>query len=140
MPYFNIVAENDESTVVAEYEPAYIKSDGYQSEEKLEAEFIKLLRGQGYAYVSIDSEAVFISNLRKQLEKLNGYDFSDSEWERFFQTSIANRNEGIAEKAKKLQEDYIQTLVRDDGSPKNIALIDKDHIHRNYLQVMNQYV
>ncbi len=140
MPYFNIVAENDESTVVAEYEPAFIKSDGYQSEEKLEAEFIKLLCGQGYAYVGIDSEVAFISNLRKQLEKLNGYDFSDSEWERFFQTSIANRNEGIAEKAKKLQEDYIQTLVRDDGSPKNIALIDKEYIHRNYLQVMNQYV
>jgi type I restriction enzyme R subunit len=32
-----------------------------------------------------------------------------------------------------------QLLVRDDGSVKNITLIDKRQIHNNVLQVINQY-
>ena len=31
-------------------------------------------------------------------------------------------------------------LTRDDGSSKNITLIDKKNIHNNRLQVINQYV
>lgn len=32
MPYFNIVAETSENTVVTEYEPVKKRSDSYQSE------------------------------------------------------------------------------------------------------------
>ena len=43
MPYFNIVAETSENTVVTEYEPVKKRSDSYQSEAELEQEFIRML-------------------------------------------------------------------------------------------------
>ena len=42
MPYFNIVAETSENTVVTEYEPVKKRSDSYQSEAELEQEFIRM--------------------------------------------------------------------------------------------------
>lgn len=59
---------------------------------------------------------------------------------RFFSTCIAGSFEGIIEKTARIQEDHIQVLKRDDGSIKNIYLIDKQHIHNNSLQVINQYM
>lgn len=140
VPYFNIVAETNENTVVTEYEPVKNRSTGYQSEADLEEEFINLLTQQGYERLTICREEDLIQNLRCQLEKINKYQFSDKEWDRFFKNSIANQNEGIVEKTRKIQEDYIQILTRDDGSTKNITLINKNNIHENSLQVMNQYV
>ena len=139
MPYFNIVAQTSENTVVTEYEPVKARSDSYQSEAELEQEFIRLLCEQGYEYLTIHTEADLISNLRKKLEELNCYQFTDAEWKRFFSDCIANANDGIAEKTRKIQEDNVQVLKRDDGSSKNITLIDKKNIHNNRLQVINQY-
>ncbi|MEG2017199.1 MAG: type I restriction endonuclease subunit R [Clostridium sp.] len=139
MPYFNIIAETSKNTVVTEYEPVKARSDSYQSEAALEKEFIRLLSEQGYNFLPIHSEKDLISNLRVQLEKLNNYNFTDSEWERFFLDAVANPNEHIVEKTRKIQEDYVQVLRRDDGSSKNITFIDKKNIHNNYLQVINQY-
>ncbi len=136
---YNIIMSTNESTVVAEYTPEHKKSDAYQSEAALEKEFIRLLSGQGYDYITIHNEKQLINNLRTQLEKLNNYTFTDSEWDRFFNTSIASNNDGILEKTRKIQEDYIQELIRDDGTTKNIYLINKRDIHNNYLQVINQY-
>ena len=140
MPYFNIIAATNENTVVTEYKPVKTRSTNYQSEAALEKEFIRMLTEQGYEYLSIHHEKDLIANLRTQLEKLNHYHFSDSEWSRFFKNSIANNNDGIAQKTRKIQEDNIQVLKRDDGSSKNITLIDKKNIHNNFLQVINQYV
>ena len=140
MPYFNIVAQTTENTVVSEYEPVKKRSGNYQSETALEKEFIRMLTEQGYEYLTIHHEKDLIANLRTQLEKLNAYKFSDSEWDRFFTNAIANKNEGIVEKTRKIQEDNVQVLKRDDGSTKNITLIDKRNIHNNFLQVINQYV
>lgn len=140
MPYFNIVAQTTENTVVTEYEPVKKRSDNYQSEAALENEFIHMLTEQGYEYLTIHHEKDLIANLRMQLEKLNMYHFSDTEWDRFFKNSIAKQNEGIAEKTRKIQEDNVQNLKRDDGSTKNITLIDTKNIHNNSLQVINQYV
>ena len=39
----------------------------------------------------------------------------------------------------RIQEDHVQILKRDDGSTKNVTLIDKTNIHNNRLQVINQY-
>lgn len=139
MSYFNIVVQTNENTVVTEYEPTKTRSDGYQSEAALEKEFIQMLTEQGYEYLTIHSEDELIINLRKCLEKLNNYHFSDEEWKRFFKENIANSNEGIIEKTHKIQEDNIQPLKRDDGMTKNITLIDRKNIHNNYLQVINQY-
>ena len=44
MPYFNIVAQTNEDTVVTEYEPVKQKANSYQSEAELEKEFIRMLR------------------------------------------------------------------------------------------------
>ena len=140
MPYFNIVAETNQNTVVTEYEPVKARSENYESEVALEKEFIRLLGEQGYQYLPIHSEAELIANLREHLEELNKYQFSDTEWERFFNSCIANPNEHIVEKTAKIQEDYVQVLKRDDSMTKNITLIDRNNIHNNRLQVINQYV
>ena len=140
MPYFNIVAQTNENTVVTEYEPVRQRSDAYQSEAALEAEFIRMLCDQGYTYLPIHTEAKLIANLRTQLEALNNYRFSDDEWKRFFAQCVANPNDHIVEKTAKIQEDFIQVLKRDDGLTKNILLIDRKNIHNNRLQVINQYV
>jgi len=70
---------------------------------------------------------------------LNQVAFTDGEWQRFFTQQIASANEGIVEKTAKIQTDHVQVLKRDDGSFKNIYLIDKTHLHNNRLQVINQY-
>ena len=140
MDKFSIIAENPESTVVSAYTaPEMKRSESYQSEAALEHAFIKLLQQQAYEYLPIHSEEELIANLRRQLEKLNGITFSESEWHNFFHKSIANPNQGIREKSAIIQEDHIQLLTRDDGSVKNIYLLDKEHIHNNSLQVINQY-
>lgn len=140
MSYFNIVAETNENTVVTEYEPVKVRADQYQSEAALEKEFIRMLCEQGYEYLSIHSENDLIQNLRTKLEELNNYKFTDTEWHQFFHSAVANPNEHIVEKTRKIQEDNVQVLKRDDGSSKNITLIDKENIHNNRLQVINQYV
>ena len=139
MSYFNIVASTTENTVITEYKPGIQTAKAYQSEAELEKEFINLLMSQGYEYVDIHTQDELKLNLRKQLEKLNNYEFSDMEWERFYKDSIANKNEHIVEKTRKIQEDYIQVLKRDDNTSKNISLLDKNNIHNNHLQVLNQY-
>lgn len=140
MPFFNIVAETTENTVVTEYEPLKVRSEKYQSEAELEAEFIRMLAQQGYEDKIIHNQDEMIANLREKLSKLNGYTFTDSEWQRFFSECIANANDGIVEKTRRIQEDYVQVLKRDDETSKNIMLIDKKNVHNNCLQVINQYV
>ena len=136
---YNIISENGENTVVAEYKPEYSKENNYQSEAELERAFIKQLQEQAYEYLPIKNENDLIINLRKQLEKLNNYSFSDNEWDDFFKKIIANEKFSIVEKTKLIQEDHIQLLKCDNGTIKNIYLLDKENIHNNCLQVINQY-
>lgn len=133
----------DESTVVGSYEAPDKPERGYESEAQLEAAFIAQLQAQAYEYVRFTSEAELLANLRTQLEALNDYQFSDAEWKRFLAESISTRSGGvdeIVEKTRRIQEDHVQVLIRDDGESKNIRLIDKQRIHNNRLQVTNQYV
>lgn len=139
MSAYNIIAATAESTVVSEYIPEPRKSDAYQSEAALEKEFIRLLQGQGYEYIQVRSEAELIQNLRRQLEALNRMTFTEEEWKRFFKNHLAGANEGIVEKTRKIQSDHVQPLQRDDGTSKNVYLLDKKNIHNNRLQVLNQY-
>lgn len=139
MSLYNVVAQTSENTVVAEYEPVKRRSDSYQSEADLEAEFIRMLCEQGYEYLDIHTEKELVANLRMQLSELNNYTFTDSEWDSFFNSVIANPNDSIVDKTRKIQEEFIQVLKRDDGTTKNIRLIDKTNIHNNRLQVINQF-
>ncbi len=136
---YNPIAVSSESTVVAEYEPDPNNATAYQSEADLERELIRLLKSQAYEYLPVTSEAALVANLRTQLEVLNKITFSDSEWGQFFTERIAGANDTIEAKTIRIQKDHVQLLKRDDGSTKNITLIDKQNIHNNRLQVINQY-
>ena len=136
---YNTIAENPNSTVVAEYTPD--KKDGmyYQSENELELEFINLLQLNGYEYINITRNDDLLQNLRAQLSKLNNIEFSEDEWQQMLNNYLANKTDGIKEKTTKVQEDHIYNLSRDDGSTKNIRILDKGNIHNNSVQVINQY-
>lgn len=136
---YDPIAVSPYSTVVAEYVADEASEVTYQSEAALERDFIKQLESQAYEYLPIKNDADLVANLRTQLEKLNDTSFSDAEWERFFRDCIAGANDGIVEKTVRIQEDPVQLLKRDDGTTKNITLIDKKNIHNNSLQVINQY-
>ncbi|WP_338994354.1 type I restriction endonuclease subunit R [Fusobacterium animalis] len=136
---YNMLISTLESTVVTEYIKEDMPAYTYQSEADLEKEFIKNLQNQGYEYLSIHNEKELIANLKDKLEKLNNIIFSENEWERFFKEKIANKNESIVEKTRTIQEDYIKSFARDNGTLINISLIDKKNIHNNFLQVINQY-
>ena len=133
------IALSSESTVVAEYEFNREGRVAFQSEAELEAAFIKLLQDQAYERLTITSEPDLVVNLRKQLEKLNYIEFTDSEWNTFFKEKISGDKDGVVEKTSRIQEDHVQVLKREDGSSKNIRLIDKSNVHNNSLQVLNQY-
>lgn len=136
---YNMLISTLESTVVTEYVKEDVPVYTYQSEADLEREFIKNLQNQGYEYLNIHNEEELIINLKNKLEKLNNIIFSEKEWERFFKEKIANKNESIIEKTRTIQEDYIKSFTRDNGTLINICLIDKKNIHNNFLQVINQY-
>ena len=136
---YNMLISTLESTVVTEYVKEDMPVYTYQSEADLEREFIKNLQNQGYEYLIIHNEKELIVNLKDKLEKLNNIIFSENEWERFFKEKIANKNESIVEKTRTIQEDYIKSFARDNGTLINISLIDKKNIHNNFLQVINQY-
>ncbi|RCX17928.1 type I restriction enzyme R subunit [Anaerobacterium chartisolvens] len=139
MSEYNIISSDNTSTVVAEYAAEYRIAKEYQSEADLEREFIRRLQGQGYEYISVNDEAGLAANLRVQIERLNDYRFYDSEWERFCNEYLMNRNDGIVEKTRKIQIDERYSFRLDNGLTKNIAIIDKKSIHNNRLQVLNQY-
>ena len=136
---YNLISENSESTVVAEYTTEYKKEVQYQSEAELEKAFIALLEKQAYEFATIHSNAELVNNLRLQLEKLNDYQFTEKEWKSFFESKLSNPNANIEDKTRLIQEDYIQAFQCEDGSLRNIYLIDKKNIHNNHLQVINQY-
>lgn len=137
--HFEPIVVSAESTVVAEFTPDPSTADAYQSEAALEREFIRLLQGQAYEYVTIHSEADLLANLRTQLQLLNGVTFSDAEWQRLCDEYVVGANDGAVEKTVRVQENHVHAFKRDDGTTKNIALIDKSSIHNNRLQVINQY-
>ncbi len=130
---------NAKSTIAADFTPSKRADSIYQSEAALEKEFIAKLQSQGYEYAKITNEADLESNLRLKLQELNSITLSDTEWKNFFKKVLAKSNDSIVEKSILIQEEYIQPLERDDGSFINIELIDKEHIHKNSLQVINQY-
>lgn len=127
------------STVINEYIPTKRRSGDYQSEEDLEEGLIRQLQGLGYEYKRIREERELVSNLREQLETLNNIAFTNREWDIFYSQVIANKREGIKEKTRKIQEERTFEITLEDGSKRNIKLIDDEDITNNKLQVTNQY-
>ena len=142
-PRIEPVVVSDEYTVVGLYHPTRDQEQNYQSEAVLEDDLIKQLCAQAYEYADIHDRDGLEANLRVQLEALNDYRFSDREWKDFYRHSIVDvpSSDGnpVVAKARRIQEDHVQVLTRDDGTTKNISLIDKTNIHRNKVQVIRQY-
>lgn len=139
MSSYNTIAENPNSTVVAEYTPERKTNTNYQSEHELETEFISLLCLNGYQYLTITNNDDLVRNLRSSLESLNKIKFSDAEWARMFMDYLSSRNESIEDKTFKIQDSPIYSLKRDNGSSKNICIVDRANLHNNSIQVINQY-
>jgi len=137
---YNIIVEQEHSTVVSKYEAPERDNAAFQSEAQLEKALIRQLVAQGYGNPKIKDEAALIANLRVQLEKLNNYKLTDSEWKRLFEGQIANETLSIEDKTTLVQRDYVLNMKLDDGTSKNIRLLDKHNVHNNSLQVINQYV
>lgn len=136
---FDIMAFGGQATVCSALPKQQRRSSSYQSEAQLEDAFVKQLCRQGYERLVVSSEEELIANLRTQLEALNRTSFSDKEWTRLFKGWIAADNDGIVEKTRRIQRDHIYALRMDDGSVRNVSLIDKRNVHNNRTQVMNQY-
>ncbi|WP_270964586.1 type I restriction endonuclease subunit R [Campylobacter upsaliensis] len=139
MKSLKLLAQNTTSTIAVEFTPSKRQNSSYQSEAQLEKELIATLQAQGYEYAKITDEKSLESNLRTKLEELNSTTLSDTEWRRFFTQVLSRTNASIVEKSVLIQEDYIQPLERDNGNIINFKLIDKADIHKNSLQVINQY-
>ena len=138
MDEYKIIVEQPQSTVMAHYDVEPLELTALQTEEQLEAAFIKQLAAQGYEITDINDEPGLIANLRVQMERLNDYHLKDSEWQRLFD-QIANANLDIQDKTELIQNEGKLSVMLEDGTPKVFLLIDKNNVHNNILQVMHQY-
>ncbi|AWD33322.1 Type I restriction enzyme R protein [Candidatus Fokinia solitaria] len=140
----NSVKETQKSTVIKEYTPS---NDGkkYDSEAEIEAELIRILTEEnGYEYLpSIKNNRALLDNLRERLSSLNKIKFTDNEWEHYRNEYLTKKNSGVKEKTKNVQEDYVYSMKRDDGSTKNIYILNKSdkngNLGENVMQVISQY-
>ena len=135
------IAEMTGGIILAHYDKNNrVDASSYQSEAELERELIANLVAQGYKRENFKTSDELYANLKVQIEKLNNVSFSKSEWERFLIEYLDAPNEGMVEKTRKVQEDYIYDFIFDDGHLQNIKIIDKINIHNNFLQVVNQVI
>ena len=133
------IAEMTGGIILAHYDKNNrVDASSYQSEAELERELIANLVSQGYERVKFTTSEELYGNLKVQIERLNNVSFSKSEWERFLTEYLDCPKDGMVEKTRKIQEDYIYDFTFDDGHLQNIKIIDKNNIHNNFLQVVNQ--
>ncbi len=134
------IAEMPNGIILANYKKDLdVRDPGYQSEADLERKLIENLVSQGYEHVKFKSKEEMYRNVKVQIERLNGVIFSDSEWNRFLVEYLDAPNDGMIDKTRKIQDNYIYDFTFDDGTLKNIKIIDKKNIFNNYLQVLNQF-
>lgn len=143
MTQYSTIAELQNFIVLDSYTRSSMVSEppaGYQTEAALEREFIEDLISQGYEYVpSHVTPDALLCNARNQLQAFNNIVFTDSEWGRFLEEYLDKKSDSLAEKTKKIHDNYIYDFVFDDGHIQNIYLVDKTNIARNKVQVINQF-
>jgi type I restriction enzyme R subunit len=87
----------------------------------------------GYAYVLIKDEQSLLQNLKSQLEKHNGIQLTDKEFDRI--VNMLNKG-SVFEKAKTLRAK--QHLVRDNGDNLYFEFINTDFWCQNEFQITHQ--
>ena len=136
---YKTIAEMTNGIILANFKKSnYVGETSYQTEAQLEANMIENLVSQGYERLVINSQEELYANLKVQIERLNGVEFTSAEWGRFLREYLDAPNDGMIEKTRKVQENHIYDFIFDDGHLKNIKIIDKKNIHNNFLQVTNQ--
>jgi type I restriction enzyme R subunit len=134
------IAESNNFIILDKYTKEWEVVKSYQSEADLERELIEDLVNQGYAFLpKLNNPDAMLSNVRVQLQKLNDVEFSDYEWVRFVETFLDKSSDSLADKTRKIHDDYIYDFVFDDDHIQNIYLFDKKNITRNKLQVIGQF-
>lgn len=134
------IAETNNFIVLDKYNKDWKVAECYQSEDALERELIQDLQNQGYEFVpGLNNPHAMLSNVREQLQALNNVKFIEGEWQRFVETYLDRSSDTILDKTRKIHDDYIHDFVFDNGSIKNIYLVDKKNIARNKVQVIKQF-
>ena len=106
------IAETNRFIVLDNYVRAWEVADSYQSEADLERELISDLRNQGYEHAAdIRSPETMLANVRIQLQALNNVTFTEEEWARFVDTYLDKPSDNVTDKARKVHEDYILSLI-----------------------------
>ena len=141
MTQYKTIAESNHFIVLDQYNKFVEEPNaGYQTEGRLEREFICDLKAQGYDYLQdLNGHDALVQNLRAQLQRLNNVVFSDAEWRRFLEEYLDKPSDSLIEKTRKIHDDYIYDFVFDNGRIQNIYLLDKRNIANNALQVINQF-
>ena len=104
-----------------------------QPEQILEDKLVAQLQQLGYAFVIIRDEKELLANLKAQLEKHNGIEFTSKEFDRV----LNNLSKGsVFDKAKMLREK--QHIVRDNGESLYFAFIEQENWCQNQFQVTHQ--
>jgi len=75
---YQLISENNDSTVVSDYVSPYQRATSYQSEAELERELIEQLQAQAYEYLPIKSESDLIRKMITHLPILSGSGSSQS--------------------------------------------------------------
>lgn len=135
---YSTIAEMNNGIILAKYESKKSNISSYQKEAELEDWLISNLELQGYERIYVSDDKELYDNLKIQLEKLNKVTFTNSEWNRFLLEYLNCPNDGLIEKTRKVQEDYIYDFRFDNGLLKNIKIIDKKDISNNHMQVVSQ--
>ena len=134
------IAESNNFIVLKKYTRKCGNAESYQSESDLESELIQDLKNQGYEYLpDLNNPEAMLANVRIQLQALNNVEFTEGEWQRFVENYLDKPSDNIVDKTRKLHDDYIHDFVFDNGSIKNIYLVDKKKIARNKVQVIKQF-
>ncbi len=140
MTDYKTIAESNHFIVLDKYNKEWKVAESYQSEGDLERELIQDLVNQGYEYLpALNNPEAMLTNVRVQLQALNGVEFLEGEWKRFVETYLDKPSDTIVDKTRKIHDDYIHDFVFDDGRIKNIYLVDKKNIARNKVQVIKQF-
>ena len=138
--YTKPIAETNRFIVLDQYTKEWKAAESYQSESDLERELVKDLINQGYEFLPyLTTPEALLVNVRVQLQALNKVQFADGEWLRFVETFLDRPSDNIADKTRKIHEDYIHDFVFDDGRIQNIYLLDKRNIAHNKVQVIKQF-
>lgn len=135
---YSTIAEMNNGIILAKYESKKSNISSYQKESELEEWLISNLELQGYERIYVSDDKELYDNLKIQLEKLNKVTFTTSEWNRFLLEYLNCPNDGLIEKTRKVQENYIYDFRFDNGLLKNIKIIDKKDISNNHMQVVSQ--